>query len=178
MVTLRLSFVKLQSLWSYSFRVKCVQVLLVCLGCLIFPANLAQPLCQQSSVFAVINLHCLEADISYASAGFLCKQEAAKVTVRQPWKFGPVMIKYRAKREQVQQSTVWAACTSCFSFFFLSHTISPSLCFFSSLSFLAFSALLFCPDKIVAFSMTGKIMRSEGWIMTFKNKLNKMEEFS
>lgn len=36
----------------------------------------------QSSVFAVINLHILEANVSYASAGFLRKQETAKVTAR------------------------------------------------------------------------------------------------
>lgn len=36
----------------------------------------------QSSVFAVINLCILAADISYASARFLCKQETAKVTAR------------------------------------------------------------------------------------------------
>lgn len=47
---LRLSFVKLQLLGSYGFRVKHVQVLLVCLGCLIFPINLAQLLCSSKAL--------------------------------------------------------------------------------------------------------------------------------
>lgn len=92
----------------------------------------------------------------------------------QDWTFGPVMIKYRAKREQVQQSAsgqpALLAFPSFYSFkspFFLSAAFFSF--FFPSLSFLVSSALLFCPDKIVAFSMMAKIMRSEGWSMIWED---------
>lgn len=103
----------------------------------------------------------------------------------QPWRSGPVMIKYRAKREQVQQSVVWAACTSCFSFFLLFDIISLFLSALFFPSYLSLSFLLCSSAQIRLWPSQWRVrlwdLRAEQRPENpfhLKSELNKMGEFS
>lgn len=118
-----------------------------------------------SSAFTAINLHVPEADRDYTSAGLLCEHKTERLA--QWWS----SIALRENRSNSQR----LGSLHCLLFLLFTLSSHLSFCllffffFFPSLSFLVSSALLFCPDKIVAFSMMAKIMRSEGWSMIWED---------
>lgn len=98
--------------------------------------------------------------LEVAALGWVCAGPAAQ------W-WSSIALRENRSQSGAGQPVLPAGPSSCSSFLLLSHHFFSSLLFFSPpLFFLIFSALLFCPDKTVAFSMTVKIMRSEGWTVT------------
>lgn len=139
----------------------------------------------QSSAFAVINLHVLEADRNYASAGLLCKQGTAKVTVMHSpeglaqWWSSIALRENRSNSQLSGQPALHAFPSFCS----LTSSLFLSALFFPS--YLSFSFLLCSSAQIRLWPSQWRVrlwdLRAERRPenpFRFKSELNKMGELS